>query len=141
MKLGYARVSKDSQDNDMQVKALQKAGCKRVWTEKASGAKTDRAELAKLLDHAREGDAIVVWKLDRLARSVRQLIDIAADLQERKIQLISLTDNIDTTTPSGELHFHMLAALAQFERSLIRERVNAGLISAREKGRVGGRPT
>lgn len=140
MKIGYARVSTDSQDTAMQIAALQKEGCKRIYEEKASGAKADRPEMAKLMEHAREGDVIVVWRLDRLARSVSDLVRIAGELQTRCIDLFSIGDKIETKTANGKLHFHMLAALAQFERDLTRERVNAGLATAREKGRIGGRP-
>jgi DNA invertase Pin-like site-specific DNA recombinase len=139
MLIGYARVSTKDQDTALQEDALRKAGVERIFIEKASGAKEDRPELAKMLDMARKDDVIVVWRLDRLARSIRHLIQIAADLQERRIHLRSLSDNIDTSTASGELHFHMLAALAQFERKLIRERVTAGLASARASGKIGGR--
>lgn len=139
MKLGYARVSTASQTTEQQCDALGRAGCERIFTETASGAKEDRAELARMLDMARAGDVIVVWKLDRLARSIRHLIQIADTLKARGIQLQSLSDAIDTTTASGELLFHMLAALAQFERSLIRERVNAGLERARAAGKRSGR--
>jgi DNA invertase Pin-like site-specific DNA recombinase len=120
--------------------ALRKAGCERIFEDGGAGAKEDRAELARLLDMARPGDTIVIWKLDRLARSITHLIKIAGDLKTRGIDFCSLTDSIDTSTASGELHFHMLAALAQFERGLIRERVNAGLETARAAGRIGGRP-
>jgi DNA invertase Pin-like site-specific DNA recombinase len=139
MLLGYARVSAKDQDTALQEEALRKAGIERLFIEKASGAKEDRPELARMLDLAREGDTITVWRLDRLARSIRHLIEIAADLQKRGIHLKSLCDNIDTSTASGELHFHMLAALAQFERRLIQERVTAGLATARAQGKIGGR--
>jgi DNA invertase Pin-like site-specific DNA recombinase len=139
MKLGYARVSTASQTPEQQCDLLRKAGCERIFTETASGAKEDRAELARMLDMARAGDVIVVWKLDRLARSIRHLIQIADMLKARGIQLQSLSDDINTTTASGELLFHMLGALAQFERSLIRERVNAGLQRAWSEGKRSGR--
>src|SRR5262249_37811650 len=137
MLLGYARVSTKDQDTALQEEALRKAGIELLFIEKASGAKEDRPELARMLDLAREGDTITVWRLDRLARSIRHLIEIAADLQKRGIHLRSLCDNIDTSTASGELHFHMLAALAQFERRLIQERVTAGLATARAQGKIG----
>jgi DNA invertase Pin-like site-specific DNA recombinase len=140
MLIGYARVSTKDQDTALQEDALRKAGVERIFLEKASGAREDRPELTRVLDMARQGDVIVVWRLDRLARSIRHLIEIAGDLQKRGVHLKSLSDAIDTSTASGELHFHMLAALAQFERSLTRERVNAGLKVAREAGRIGGRP-
>jgi DNA invertase Pin-like site-specific DNA recombinase len=140
MKIGYARVSTDAQETHLQMDALKRAKCSRVYEEKASGAKTDRPELMKLLDNARKGDVIVVWKLDRLARSLRQLIDTTVLLNERGVELHSLTVNIITTTPSGKLTFHIFAALAEFERDILRQRVNAGLKAARRRGRIGGRP-
>jgi DNA invertase Pin-like site-specific DNA recombinase len=140
MKIGYARVSTDAQETHLQMDALKRAKCGRVYEEKASGAKADRPELMKLLDNARKGDVVVVWKLDRLARSIRQLIDTTAMLNERGVELYSLTENINTTTPSGKLTFHFFAALAEFERDVLRQRVNAGLKAARRRGRVGGRP-
>jgi DNA invertase Pin-like site-specific DNA recombinase len=139
MLLGYARVSTKGQDTALQEDALKKAGAERLFIEKASGAKEDRPELKRMLDISRKDDIVIVWRLDRLARSTRHLFEIAADLQERGIHLRSLSDNIDTSTASGELHFHMLATLAQFERKLIQERVTAGLATARAKGRIGGR--
>jgi DNA invertase Pin-like site-specific DNA recombinase len=140
MRIGYARVSTDAQETHLQMDALKGAKCTRIYEEKASGAKSDRPELMKLLDHARKGDVVVVWKLDRLARSLRQLIDTTAMLNERGVEFHSLTENINTTTPSGKLTFHIFAALAEFERDILRQRVNAGLKAARRRGRVGGRP-
>src|SRR5262245_28570824 len=140
MKIGYARVSTDAQETHLQMDALQRAKCSRIYEEKASGAKADRPELMRLLDHARKGDVVVVWKLDRLARSLRQLIDTTVLLQERGVELHSLTENINTTTPSGKLTFHLFAALAEFERDILRQRVHAGLAAARRRGHVGGRP-
>jgi DNA invertase Pin-like site-specific DNA recombinase len=140
MKIGYARVSTDIQETDLQMDALKRAKCVRVYEEKASGAKADRPELMRLLDNARKGDVVVVWKLDRLARSLRQLIDTAVLLNERGVELLSLTENINATTPTGKLTFHLFAALAEFERDILRQRVNAGLAAARRRGRVGGRP-
>ncbi len=140
MKIGYARVSTDIQETDLQMDALKRAKCVRFYEEKASGAKADRPELMRLLDNARKGDVVVVWKLDRLARSLRQLIDTAVLLNERGVELLSLTENINTTTPTGKLTFHLFAALAEFERDILRQRVNAGLAAARRRGRVGGRP-
>jgi DNA invertase Pin-like site-specific DNA recombinase len=139
MLIGYARVSTQDQSLTLQEDALHKAGCKEIYREKASGANEDRPVLADILRHARQDDVIIVWRLDRLARSIRHLIEIAADLQTRGIHLRSLSDNIDTSTASGELHFHMLAALAQFERKLIAERVRAGLEAAWASGSVSGR--
>lgn len=140
MKIGYARVSTDIQETDLQMDALKRAKCVRVYEEKASGAKADRPELMRLLDNARKGDAVVVWKLDRLARSLRQLIDTAVLLNERGVELLPLTENINTTTPTRKLTFHLFAALAEFERDILRQRVYAGLAAARRRGRVGGRP-
>jgi DNA invertase Pin-like site-specific DNA recombinase len=140
MKIGYARVSTDAQETHLQMDALKGAKCNRVYQEKASGAKTERPELMKLLDNARKGDIVIVWKLDRLARSLRQLIDTTVLLNERGVELHSLTENINTTTPSGKLTFHIFAALAELERDILRQRVNAGLKAARRRGRIGGRP-
>jgi DNA invertase Pin-like site-specific DNA recombinase len=140
MKIGYARVSTDAQETHLQMDALKRAKCSRVYQEKASGAKTERPELMRLLDNARKGDVVIVWKLDRLARSLRQLIDTTVLLNERGVELHSLTENINTTTPSGKLTFHIFAALAEFERDILRQRVNAGLKAARRRGRIGGRP-
>ena len=140
MKIGYARVSTQDQSTNMQLDALTAAGCERIFSEKASGAKTDRPELRKALEYARQGDVIVVWKLDRLARSMRQLIETMEMLKERGIALESLTEKIDTASAQGKLVFGIFASLAEFESSLIRERVNAGLQAARLRGRKGGRP-
>ena len=140
MRIGYARVSTDAQETHLQMDALNRASCSRIYQEKASGAKADRPELMRLLDNARKGDAVIVWKLDRLARSLRQLIDTAVLLNERGVELHSLTENINTTTPSGKLTFHLFASLAEFERDILRQRVNAGLKAARRRGRAGGRP-
>jgi DNA invertase Pin-like site-specific DNA recombinase len=141
MLIGYARVSTKDQDRALQIDALKAAGCDKIFEETASGAKTDRPQLAAALEFMREGDCLVVWKLDRLARSMRQLIETVEDLRARKINFRSLTEDMNTATASGELMFHIFGALAQFERSLIRERVNAGLVAARSRGRVGGRPS
>src|SRR3954468_4531116 len=141
MRIGYARVSTLDQNPDLQLERLREAGCERTIIEKASGARTDRPELTRLLhDILREGDTLVVWKLDRLARSLKQLIETAEDLKGHGIGLVSLTDAIDTSSPGGMLVFHMLGAIAEFERALIRERTGAGLIEARRQGRLGGRP-
>jgi len=138
--IGYARVSTEDQNTGLQEDALVKAGCEKIFTEKASGAWRERPQLAKALEQARPGDTLVVWKLDRLARSTRQLINTVEDLQEKGIHFQCLQDNLDTSTPHGEFVFHVFAALAQFERSLIKARTMAGLAFAREQGRVGGRP-
>ncbi len=139
--IGYARVSTNKQDTKLQTDALKDAGCEKIFKETASGAKSDRPQLAKMLEYVREGDVIVVWKLDRLARSLKQLVEIVDDLRERGIGFKVLTGaDIDTTTASGRLVFGIFASLAEFERELIKERVNAGLATARAEGRVGGRP-
>jgi DNA invertase Pin-like site-specific DNA recombinase len=139
--LGYARVSTTDQHPQLQVDALQDAGCYRVFTETASGARADRPTLAQLLDQLRPGDTLVVWKLDRLGRSLRHLVDTVTGLAERGIGFRSLQEAIDTTTPGGKLVFHVFAALAEFERDLVRERTAAGLAAARARGRHGGRPS
>ncbi|MDO5049354.1 MAG: recombinase family protein [Actinomycetaceae bacterium] len=139
--IGYARVSTAEQHLDAQLAALNDAGCSRVFTDQASGARTDRPELAAALDYLREGDTLVVWKLDRLGRSLAHLVHVIEDLEKRGVEFRSLSESIDTTTPGGRLVFHMAAAFAQFERDLIRERTNAGLEAARAKGKVGGRPS
>src|SRR5208337_2976126 len=140
MKIGYARVSTQDQSTILQLDALTAVGCERIFSEKASGSKTDRPELLKALEYARSGDVIVVWKLDRLARSMKQLIETMEMLRERGIALESLTEKIDTASAQGKLVFGIFASLAEFERSLIREGVNAGLEAARLRGRKGGRP-
>lgn len=140
MLIGYARVSTQDQRPELQRDALEAAGCERLFEEKASGASRERPELQAALAFMREGDTLVVWKLDRLARSVKQLIETVEDVEARGMGLRSLTETIDTTTSGGKLIFHIFAALAQFERSIIRERTTAGLVAARERGRVGGRP-
>ncbi len=140
MKVGYARVSTSDQDSTLQRDALKKAGCEQVFDETASGAKSDRPELIKALGYCRQGDVLVVWKLDRLARSLKQLIATVENLENRGIQFQSVTEGLDTTSAGGRLVFHIMGALAEFERGLIQERTTAGLKSARERGRVGGRP-
>lgn len=140
MLIGYARVSTVDQNLALQRDALTEAGCEHIYTEQLSGAVTDRPELAAALKFARSGDTLIVWKLDRLARSVKQLIETVEKLRSRNIGFRSLTEAIDTTTAQGRLVFHMFSALAEFERSLIRERTQAGLAAARRQGRTGGRP-
>lgn len=137
--VGYARVSTRDQNPALQIEALTEAGCDRIFMEKASGVQRDRPELKAALDYTRANDTLVVWKLDRLARSVRQLVETAEDLQRRQIGLKVLTQQIDTTSPGGRLVFHMFAAVAEFERELTLERTQAGLASARAMGRRGGR--
>jgi DNA invertase Pin-like site-specific DNA recombinase len=139
--IGYARVSTTEQNATLQLDALQAAGCERVFTEEASGAVAERPELARALDHLRPGDTLVVWKLDRLGRSLRHLIDTVRGLEDRGVGFRSLQEQVDTTTPGGRLVFHVFGALAEFERDLIRERTQAGLAAARARGRRGGRPT
>jgi DNA invertase Pin-like site-specific DNA recombinase len=140
MLIGYARVSTQDQNPALQLDALKRGGCEKTFTEKASGAQRDRPELRAALDFMRKGDTLVVWKLDRLARSMRQLIETIEDLEGRGIGFRSLTEAIDTTTSGGRLVFHIFAGLAEFERSIIQERTRAGLAAARERGRLGGRP-
>lgn len=140
MLVGYARVSTQDQNPDLQLDALKAAGCEKVFTEKASGAQRHRPELAAALSYMRTGDSLIVWKLDRLARSMPQLIDTVSTLEDQGIGFRSLTEAIDTTTAGGKLVFHIFGALAEFERSVIRERTRAGLKAARDRGRKGGRP-
>ncbi|QYG95843.1 recombinase family protein (plasmid) [Iamia sp. SCSIO 61187] len=138
--LGYARVSTTEQDPQLQLDALTAAGCWRIWTDHSSGATASRPQLDALLDHLRPGDTLVVWRLDRLGRSLRHLLDVVEDLAARGVGLRSLTESIDTTTATGRLILAVFAALAEFERDLLRERTMAGLAAARAQGRVGGRP-
>lgn len=140
MLIGYARVSTLDQNPDLQIDALNQAECERIFTEKASGAKTDRPQLQAALDFMREGDTLVVWKLSRLARSIKQVIETAKALEERGAGLKVITQRIDTTTPEGRLFFHITAAFDQFQRELIVENTKAGLIAAKKRGRRGGRP-
>ena len=137
--IGYARVSTPDQKLSLQHDALQRAGCDRVFDDQASGARTDRPGLAEALAYLRAGDTLVVWKLDRLGRSMSHLIEKVGELAARGIGFRSLTENIDTTTPGGMLVFNIFGSLAQFERDLIRERTQAGLRAARERGSKGGR--
>lgn len=138
--VGYARVSTAEQTPALQLDALKVAGCVRVFVETASGTRQDRPELAKALDYLRPGDTLVVWRLDRLARSLRQLVDTVAELHAHKAELRSLHEAIDTSSSTGRLTFHLFAALAEFERDVISERTSAGLAAARARGRTGGRP-
>jgi DNA invertase Pin-like site-specific DNA recombinase len=140
MLVGYARVSTQDQNPALQSDALTEAGCKKLFVEKASGAQRERPALGEALGFMRAGDMLVVWRLDRLARSLKQLIETVEELDGRGIGLRSLTEAIDTTTSGGKLVFHIFAALAEFERSIIRERTMAGLAAARARGRTGGRP-
>jgi DNA invertase Pin-like site-specific DNA recombinase len=139
MLIGYARVSSDGQLLDLQLDALKAVGCKRIFTDKVSTAKADHPGLADAVSHLRDRDVLVIWKLDRLGRTVKGLVDFVSELQGRKVQFRSLTDGIDTTTPAGRFFFHIMASLAQMERELLAERTRAGLAAARRRGRVGGR--
>ena len=140
MKIGYARVSTRDQNLDLQLDALKRAGCERIYQEVASGSKTARPALDELLGQLRAEDVLVIWKLDRMGRSLKHLVELVGSLIERKVGLLSLNDPIDTTNAQGRLVFNLFASLAEFERELIRERTQAGLSAARARGRVGGRP-
>jgi len=139
--IGYARVSTDDQNASLQEDDLKKAGCIRTFTDHASGSKASRPELDRMVDQLRSGDIVVVWRLDRLGRSLKNLIVLVEDLAKKGVGFRSLSESIDTTTANGRLFFSIMAALAEFERDLIRERTNAGLAAARARGRVGGRPS
>lgn len=134
------RVSTAEQDLSLQLDALKEAGCEKIYEDRVSGAKTDRPGLQEALAYLRKGDTLVVWRLDRLGRSLKHLIETVNELEERGIGFQSLQESIDTTTSSGRLIFHIFGALAEFERNLIRERTQAGLVAARARGRKGGRP-
>ncbi len=138
--MGYARVSTTDQDPALQLDALKAAGCVKIFTDHASGALDRRPQLDRLLDQLRPGDTVVVWRLDRLGRSLRHLIALSEDLGEREVGLRSLQEALDTTTATGRMFFAVMGALAQFERDLISERTKAGLAAARARGRKGGRP-
>jgi DNA invertase Pin-like site-specific DNA recombinase len=140
MLIGYARVSTEDQHLDLQRDALMRAGCERLYEDKQSGVRADRPGLASALDAARAGDTLVIWRLDRLGRSLKDLIQLVERLETQGVGLKSLTENVDTTSSGGKLVFHLFGALAEFERSLIRERTQAGLSAARARGRQGGRP-
>lgn len=139
MKIGYARVSTQDQNLEMQLDALGKAGCEKIFQEKASGIKSDRPQLAAMQQTLREGDVIYIYKLDRLGRSLKHLLEMTSDFEKRGIGLVSINDHIDTTTAQGRLIFNIFASLAEFERDLIRERTKSGLEAARARGRKGGR--
>ncbi|WP_224995495.1 recombinase family protein [Cesiribacter sp. SM1] len=141
MLIGYARVSTVAQNSDLQLDALQQAGCEKIFTDKISGAVADRPALSKAKEMLRKGDTLVVWRLDRLGRSLRDLIDWMNYLDKEGIALKSLQESIDTSTATGKLIFHIFASMAEFERNLIKERTEAGLHAARARGRVGGRPS
>lgn len=140
MKIGYARVSTKEQSLNLQEDALQKAGCEKIYSEQISGTKSERPQLQEMIRHLRQGDIVVVWKLDRLGRSIRDLIKLVSGFQDNGVGFQSLQDAIDTTTPTGKLTFHLFAALAEFERDIISTRTKAGLEAARARGRKGGRP-
>lgn len=138
--LGYARVSKgDEQNNLLQAKALKAAGCRRVFEEVASGGRWDRPELHRMLDHLRDGDTVVVWKLDRLSRSLKDVLHLMERIAQAGAGFLSITESIDTTTPAGRMMMQMIGSFAEFERAMIRERTSAGIAAARAEGRVGGR--
>jgi DNA invertase Pin-like site-specific DNA recombinase len=139
MNIGYARVSTLDQNPQMQEDALTKVGCAPVFLDRASGTLAERPQLAAALAYLREGDTLVVWRLDRLGRSLQHLVKVIGDLQARGVAFRSLTESIDTSTPTGTLMLHLFGAFAQFERDLIAERTNAGLAAARARGRTGGR--
>src|SRR5436309_5328786 len=140
MNIGYARVSTQDQTLNLQKDALEKIGCSKIFTDTASGAQTERKGLEEALTYVRAGDSLVVWKLDRLGRSLKHLIETITKLNNRKIGFQSITEHIDTTTSGGKLVFHIFGALAEFERDIIKDRTKAGLSAARARGRLGGRP-
>lgn len=140
MKIGYARVSTGNQDTALQMDALEAAGCERIYQEAFSGKSRQRVELTRVLEMLRAGDTLIVWRLDRLGRSLKDLVEIMSELEQRQVGFKSLTESVDTTTAGGKLVFHLFGALAEFERSLIQERTKAGLEAARARGRRGGRP-
>src|SRR5947209_20194613 len=140
MNIGYARNSTQDQTLNLQKDALEKIGCTKIFTDTASGAKAERTGLNEALEYVREGDTLVVWRLDRLGRSLKHLIETITKLNNRKIGFKSITENIDTTTSGGKLVFHIFGALAEFERDIIKDRTKAGLSAARSRGRLGGRP-
>lgn len=142
MLIGYARVSKNEQNLDLQIDSLKKAGCneKNIFTDKITGTKAERKGLHEALNHLRPGDTFVVWRLDRLGRSLKHLIETVTKLQSENIAFQSITESIDTSTATGQLVFHIFGALAEFERNLIRERTIAGVEAARARGKLGGRP-
>ena len=140
MKIGYVRVSKQEQNEELQIDALKEAGCEKWFVDKITGSKAERKGLNEALAYVRPGDTFIVWKLDRAGRSLKHLIELLKSLQEHGVEFMSLTEQIDTTTPGGKLIFHLMGSLAEFERDLIRERTNAGLAAAKARGRIGGRP-
>jgi DNA invertase Pin-like site-specific DNA recombinase len=139
MLVGYARVSTEEQSLDLQLDALKQADCKEVYRDVISGSKAGRPGLDNALSHLREGDTLVAWRMDRVFRNLKHMVDLSAELERRGIHFHSLTEHIDTSTPAGKLVYHIFAAIGEFERDLIRERTNAGLAAARARGRKGGR--
>ena len=139
MKLGYARVSTETQDNAAQLAALKKAGCRRVFEEKASGGRWERPELQRVIEQIREGDVLIVWKLDRLSRSLKDVLNLMERIDQAGAGFQSLTEAIDTTSPAGRMMMQIVGAFAEFERAMLRERTRHGLIAARKEGRTGGR--
>ena len=139
MLIGYARVSTTDQNLDLQIDALRKAGCEKLYDDKISGTRDNRPGLTLALEVLRKGDTLVVWKLDRLGRTVKGLVELINQLRKREIHFKSITDNIDTSTPSGRFFFHIMASFAQMERELLSDRTTAGLAAARARGRIGGR--
>lgn len=140
MKIGYARVSTKDQNLDLQIEALEKAGCEKIYQEKISGATKNRPELDDMISNLRKDDEVYVWRLDRLGRSLKHIIDLVLSLNEKGVVIKGISDGVDTSTMSGRLFLNIMASLAEYERELIRERTNAGLQSARARGRTGGRP-
>lgn len=140
MLIGYARVSTHDQNLDLQKNALKQAGCKKIYLDTASGVTTERSGLERALDQLRPGDTFMVWRLDRLGRSLKHLIELISELENKQVKFYSLQESINTASPGGLLIFHVFGALAEFERNLIRERTQAGLTAARARGRKGGRP-
>ncbi len=138
--IGYARVSTHDQNLDLQQDALQQAGCEKIFVDEVSGAQAARPGLQQAMDQLREGDVLVVWRLDRLGRSLRNLLELVVQLEDKKVGFSSLQESMDTSSSGGKLIFHVFGALAEFERNLIRDRTNAGLAAARARGRTGGRP-
>jgi DNA invertase Pin-like site-specific DNA recombinase len=138
--IGYSRISTQDQDASLQNDDLKAAGCRRIFTDTASGSKASRPQLDRMLDHLREGDTVVVWRLDRLGRSLKNLLELVALFDEKAVKFRSIKDSIDTGSANGRLFFSIMGALAQFEKELLVERTNAGLTAARARGRVGGRP-
>lgn len=140
MLIGYSRISTNDQSLDSQIDKLKQYGCEKIYTDIMSGSKSERPQLNEMIEYAREGDTIVVYRLDRLGRGLKDLINLITIFELKKVNFKSLTENIDTTTSTGKLIFHIAGAFAEFERNIIRERTKAGLESARARGRKGGRP-